>query len=402
MKLLDAFKSKKPDRDPKDNPAGAVVIVQSGIAKPSIDFSHAMAAERVLEHPITFRCVNRIAEAVSSVKWYAATKGNKRAAVGPVAKLNEVLQSPNDMMTGGDLRYWIAMVYAIHGRAPVKIGQSTLGYANGIYPLQPHHFKAVTNKRGGIEGYEYGTGDKAEKLKTRAQAEEDKRHPGYAAQIVRPNLSASWTSGRPNSALNAIHVPAEITKQLMMRAHETASGHPNARYIISSEKALTQAQVDEIRLHVEESAPGKVQSGSILMVDGVPLKIDKLDNDLGDIHSKMPLDDMSRQIAGVFGVPVPLLGLGGADAAKYASNYQEARRSFYEDTIIPGYLRPIAEGLTDMICPEDYEIKFDFDTIEALVDSRVKKAADLESVTFLTEDEKRELCGYGPKAQESQ
>ena len=53
------------------------------------------------------------------------------------------------------------------------------------------------------------------------------------------------------------------------------------------------------------------------------VKVHTLDNQLGDIHAKLPLDDMTRQIAGVFGVPVALLGLGSADAAKYASNYVE-------------------------------------------------------------------------------
>jgi len=36
------------------------------------------------------------------------------------------------------------------------------------------------------------------------------------------------------------------------------------------------------------------------------------------------------------------IGLGSADAAKYANNYGESRLSFWQDTIVPSYLSPIA------------------------------------------------------------
>ena len=67
----------------------------------------------------------------------------------------------------------------------------------------------------------------------------------------------------------------------------------------------------------------------MLFLYNTDIKVHKLDNELGDIHSKLPLDDMTRQIAGVFGVPVPLLGLGSSDAAKFTGNYAESRLASY-------------------------------------------------------------------------
>jgi phage portal protein BeeE len=105
---------------------------------------------------------------------------------------------------------------------------------------------------------------------------------------------------------------------------------------------------------------------------------------------------MTRQIAGVFGVPIALLGLGSADSAKYASNYSESRRSFWQDTIAPCYLIPIAAGLTQALCPPGACINFDYDSIPALWEDRANLGATLSRVNFLTTNEKREILEYEP------
>jgi len=105
---------------------------------------------------------------------------------------------------------------------------------------------------------------------------------------------------------------------------------------------------------------------------------------------------MTRQIAGVFGVPIALMGLGSADAAKFANNYQESRLSFWQDTIVPCYLSPIAAGMTQALCPPGARIQFDLDAVPALWQGRSKLGESLSKVGFLTDDEKREILGYEP------
>ena len=60
------------------------------------------------------------------------------------------------------------------------------------------------------------------------------------------------------------------------------------------------------------------------------------------------------------------------------------------------YLTPIATGLTAAICPYGCRVRFDHDTIESLRATRMTRAKDLKDVFFLTDNEKRELCGFGP------
>lgn len=393
-------KKASPERKPSDDPQRHVLLTMGGTSKSVVTYAQASNAKEAMQHFVAYRCINKIAEAVQSVDWYVSPVRGIGKSKDEMAKITATLRSPNDTMSAGQLRYWMAANRAVYGRVPFKVGVGSQGYPNAIYPLRAEYFKAIISKSGAIEAYEYGSGENADKMQPRRKAEANGKFSGsFAAQIVRPNLEGSWIEGLSNTPLNSIGLPAEITRLLMHRAVETAAGHPNSKYIISSEKALTKQQFDGVQEHIESSQSGGSESGNILLLDGVTVNVTKLDNDLSDIHSKMPMDDMARHIAGAFGVPIALLGLGAADGAKFASNFGESRRAFYEDTIIPGYLQPIAEGLTAALCSDGYEIKFDLDSIEALADGRVAKAERLSKVDFLTENEKRELCGFAPRSE---
>jgi len=231
-------------------------------------------------------------------------------------------------------------------------------------------------------------------------AEKRGRNESYAAEISFPSLTGLVEYNKAPAAIECIAKPLAIIDALMQRALDTASGHSNIKYVITAEKTLTKQQKEALEKHLADSAPGEDESGSVLFLYNTTVKVDKLDNDLKDIHSKLPLDDMTRQIAGVFGVPVALLGLGSADAAKYASNYVESRLSYWQDTIVPCYLIPIAAGMTQSLCPAGARIKFDLDQVPALWEGRANLGKTLSQVTFLSNNEKRDVLGFEPKAGE--
>ena len=222
------------------------------------------------------------------------------------------------------------------------------------------------------------------------------RMPNYAAEISWPTLSGLVEYNKAPAAIEGLAIPLAIISALMQRALDTASGHPNVKYVITAEKTLTKQQKDALTQHLEESAPGKENSGQVLFLYNTSITVHTLDNKLSDIHSKIPLDDMTRQIAGVFGVPIPLLGLGSADAAKFTGNYAEARLAFWQDTVVPSYLSPISAGMTQAICPYGARICFDLDAVPALWEGRSKLGQGLSAVTFLTTTEKREVLGFPP------
>lgn len=393
MRLMSFFKAALPPRSPSAAPTSAFWL--PGSKTPLVSYAESIAAEAGLAHPVVFRCLQKIGEAVQGVDWICEPDtrlpASNRASATVIADINKLLQSPHDEITPDQWRFWAAIVFAVYARVPFVVGQVE-GRANALYPLNASQVTAKRNDRGAVTAYSYGPVGSSVDYPTRRDA----RMRPYAHEISRPALSGSMDDkGRPRP-LMAMGLPAQIITLLLQRAVDTASGHPNAKYIISTDKPVTSPQRDELARLSQEMRVGEAESGNALLLEGVELKVTTLDNDISDLHSKVPLDDMSRMIAGVLGVPIPLLGLGASDAAKFTGNYSEARRSFWEETIIPGYLTPLGAGLTAAICPPGAVIRFDLDTIEALQDSRVARGKELASVDFLTDDERRDLMGYPP------
>lgn len=364
----------------------------------------AFQASQAMSHPVVFRCVNKIAEAVSSISFKVrkvqAEGAEPRKIKDAIEKqIQAVLDKPCDEFTDEHVKYWMAANFAVFGNIPLKIGRTYDGQANAIYPLRNVMSQAVGDQAGRIVGYKFVSGDGPQfQLPSRQFVEGRERNgantrEAWAAVIAKAGLDIIALD---NSPTRAAVLPIELFTLLMQRGHETASGAPNKNYIIATDGAQNVAQEDQIFGMLQDSRVGGARSGQVGFLSGSKIDVVRLDNDLSDLHSKIPLDDMARQICGIWGVPVAIMGFGGADNAKYAGNYKEGRSSFYEDTIVPGYAKPIAGGLTQAMCPEGYEIYPDLDSIEAIRDARVKRMQAVGEVAFVTPNEKRKMFDLPP------
>ncbi|MGY2987700.1 phage portal protein [Bradyrhizobium sp. USDA 4508] len=401
MALLDIFRKKAPDRPVSDEPVSPIFIM-GGQPVRFLSSAAVVAADVAQrQNPQLYRITNFVASSVQAVPWFCEADPDvvaaERAGNAKIKAINDLLKSPNDTFTQQQFRYWLALNLMLYARAHFKVGVGSTGNPNGLYPLAAKYVRGVLNNRGTVDAYEYGFGtNNMTTLPSRRVAEKRGGNIAYGAEISFPSLTGLVEYNKAPAAIESISHPIAIINALMQRALDTASGHPNVKYVITAEKTLTKQQRDALAQHLEEGGPGDEYSGSVLFLYNTTIKVDKLDNNLADIHSKIPLDDMTRQIAGVFGVPIALLGLGSADSAKYASNYNESRLSFWQDTIAPCYLSPIAAGMTMAICPPGARISFDLDAIPALWDGRAKLGETLSRVNCLTTDEKREILGFEP------
>ena len=105
----------------------------------------------------------------------------------------------------------------------------------------------------------------------------------------------------------------------------------------------------------------------------------------------------AREIALALGVPPMLLGIPGDNTY---SNYLEASRSFWRQTVLP-LVNRTAKALSGWLGPAyggGLELKPDLDQIEALAAEREALWMRLGKAEFLTDDEKRAAVGYGPKS----
>jgi hypothetical protein len=256
------------------------------------------------------------------------------------------------------------------------------------------------SSRGTVDSYEYGTGDQKQTMVSRTKWTQDKSG-GFVDQIWKPAFKGYQHRDEKNTPLQAIGLPLQVIKSLMIRAIKSAEGHPNCRYIVSCSKTLTVEQKAALASHLnEDHGVGGPDAGKVpVLQNSGDIVIHKLDNDLSDIHSKMPTDDMARLVFGAFGIPIALAGMGAADGAKFSGNYTESRQSFWEDTVIPCYVQPLFQGLTRMLCPSGLRISPDMDSIPAMLAGRIVSMQQTNGITFLTNTEKRELFGWKPLTQ---
>jgi phage portal protein BeeE len=362
-------------------------------------------ASQAMSHPGVYRIVNKIAESVAVVDWKVRKKQAKgdppRMIMDATEKqLQAVLDAPSDEVAPYAFKYWMAANYAVFGHIPVKVGRTWDGMTNALYPLRNVQAQVVGDEKGNIAAYRFISGDGPQfdlpsphEIRRRERAGANTRE-AYACVIAKPGLDILSLD---NSPTRAATLPIETYLLLLQRARETAGGAPNKRYIIATDGNLTTEQEDQVYAMMNDSRVGAARSGQIGLINGTKVEIVPLDDDWSDIHTKMPSDDMMRVLAGIWGMPAQLLGLGGADAAKYAANYIEGRSAFYEDTLIPGYLKPFEEGFTQAICPPGYEIYFDVDSLEPLRDARVRRMTAASKITFITDNEKRALFDMEPR-----
>ena len=104
----------------------------------------------------------------------------------------------------------------------------------------------------------------------------------------------------------------------------------------------------------------------------------------------------AREIALALGVPPLVLGLPGDNT--YA-NYQEANRAFWRQTILP-FVTRLQASLAGWArhAYGDFELRPHIDGLDALATERSAEWTRIGAATFLTEDEKREALGYGPRS----
>ena len=88
----------------------------------------------------------------------------------------------------------------------------------------------------------------------------------------------------------------------------------------------------------------------------------------------------------------------GAFSSVKLPNYQEANRAFWRQTVIPLVAR-IQKSFTAWLAPAYGSFTFDYDVdrLDALADERAKEWTCIGAASFLTDDEKREAVGYGPR-----
>ena len=373
-----------PAREQKTSRAGQLLALHAfGQPHWTSRNESALAREGYERNAICHRCVRMIAEAAAAIPWLIY-EGEREAVDHP---LHDLLARPNPFDSGVGFVETLCANLMLYGNAYVEA--ATLdGVLREFYALRPDRMSVVPGRTGWPAGYVYRAGADETRYDLRGEGLEPILHlrlfnpfddyyglaPLAAAQLALDthNAASFWNkalldnSARPSGAL--------------------VYARPDGAH-------LTDEQFTRLKEELEENFSGALNAGRPLLLEG-GLDWKALSLSPKDMDFSQTRDGAAREIALAFGVPPLLLGLPGDNTY---SNFQEANRAFWRQSVIPLVGR-LQKSFAAWLTPAYGPLRFDanLDRIDALAEERALEWRRIDAAGFLTLDEQRAAAGYGP------
>jgi HK97 family phage portal protein len=161
---------------------------------------------------------------------------------------------------------------------------------------------------------------------------------------------------------------------------------------------LSNEQYDRLVSEMEAHHQGARNAGRPMLLEG-GLDWKPMGFSPSDMEFQKTKEAAAREVAVAFGVPPMLLGIPGE--ATY-SNYAEAHRAFYRQTVLP-LASKVAQSLGRWLSGyvgEELELKPDLDQVPALASERDAQWNRVMKADFLTSAEKRQMLGLPPLSED--
>ncbi len=341
------------------------------------------AREGFMQNAIVYRSVRMIGEAAATIP-LLLYEGDTEIEAHP---LLDLIRRPSHDHTGTDFfESWYGFLL-VAGNAYVE-AVALDGQLRELHILRPDRMKVIPGPDGWPEGYEYTAGGQSLRFQDEPVAGV---RPILHVRLFHP-VNDHYGMSPIEAAATAIDI------------HNTASGwnkalldnsaRPSGALVYAASNGqMTGEQFERLKSELETSFQGAAHAGRPLLLEGgldwKPLSLTPKDMDF--IEAK---NSAAREIALALGVPPMLLGIPGDSTY---SNYQEAQRAFWRQTVLP-LVNRTAKAVSNWLAPAfggDLELRPDLDQVEAFASERDALWSRLQGVTFLTDDEKRAAAGYG-------
>ena len=170
------------------------------------------------------------------------------------------------------------------------------------------------------------------------------------------------------------------------------SARPSGALIMKGEQVLGDDQFKRLKAEMEEQYSGASNAGRPMLLEG------GLDwQEMGLSPADMALIDTKYSaavdVAMAFGVPPQLVGI---PQSQTYNSYEQARLSFWEDTVLPlvGYIAAEDSAWIQDVYGDSIELKPNLDRVPAIADKRTKLWDMADKAKDLTVNERRELKGF--------
>ncbi len=368
----------------KQSATGALIALQSAgqpVWTPR-DYG-ALAREGFMQNAIVYRCVRMIAESAASVP----LRVHEGAEVLDEHPLLSLLQRPNSAQSGSDLlEDWYGYLM-VAGNAYLEAVSNDREVLE-LHILRPDRMKLVPGEDGWPEFYEYSVAGRQMRFHQAIEGQKPILH----MSLFNPLNDHYGMSPLEAAAFSLdIHNAAGGWNKALL---DNAARPSGALVYGGKENSLSVEQFDRLKAELESSHQGAMNAGRPMLLEGgldwKPMGYSPRDMDF--IEAKWVA---AREIALALGVPPMLLGIPGDNTY---SNYQEANRTFWRQTVLPLVNRTSSAlcNWLDESAGAELSLKPDLNNIEALSGERDARWQRIAKADFLTTNEKREALGYGP------
>ena len=366
----------------KDNPIGSAIVNLTHYTPiwTSQDYI-SMVTEGYLDNPYVYACINVITKACGQIDFilYQKDSKGKRKIIEQHELLN-LLNNPNpeqgkyafikEMISYYLLADNAFITYALAGKKPKE-----------LYNLRPDRIHVFGGYQYNlVDHYTYYTGTDEITLKAR-----DVMHLKDFAPL------------KDYEGCTPIRACAKsIDQNNACRAWNTAllQNGANQPGILVSETELDDANFARLKSEISAKFSNVDRAGVPALLEGKILWYPTGMNPK-DIDWTEAIKLSAKEIANAFGVPPECIG---DSSNKTYSNYQEARKALYQETILP-IMGMLVNQLNVWLTPffgTNLEINYDIDSIPALAEDRKTLFDAIKDANYLTKNEKREMMGFDP------
>jgi len=352
------------------------------------DFA-SLAREGFAKNAVVYRSVRMVAEAAASVPLFLFD-GESEVDEHPLLTL---LARPSPAHCAPDLfEAWYGHLL-VAGNAYFE-AVTVAGSLRELHVLRPDRMKLVPGPDGWPEAYDYTVGGQTVRFRQDVGAGV---RPILHMALFHP-LNDHYGMSPLEAAAAAIDI--HNASGAWNKALLDNSACPSGALVYSAKDGqLTPDQFERLKSELEESFQGARNAGRPLLLEG-GLDWKAMAFSPKDMDFIAAKHVAAREVALALGVPPMLLGIPGDNTY---SNYAEANRSFWRQTVLPlvnrtakalsGWLGPAFGGLASG--GARLELRPDLDAIEALSTEREALWQRVRQSDFLTINEKRAAVGYG-------
>ena len=378
MGILDRFRR---PQERKESAAAKVMVVNPGQAVWSPRNYESFAKEAYGKNVVAYQSINRIADAIASVK-IGIYRGDTELTEHP---LKILLNRPNPLQSYSDYvraKVSFIMIAGNGYEERFMVGKEV----KELYQLRPDRMKIIPSSNGIPSAYEYSLGQ------NKVRWDMDPRTLTCDVRHLKLfNPLNDWYGMSPIEA-GSYAIDQNNESMSWMQALLQNSARPSGALTVKDGGTLSDENFNRLKAQIEEQYSGSANAGRPMLLEGGLdwQQMGLSPTDMGIIESKF---SSSRDVALAFGVPPQLLGIPGDNTY---SNYSEARLAFWEDTALPLLQMIINDWNAWLASLYGVEIKPDVDSIPAIAEKRLSMWQMADASNDLTINERRALKGYGP------